>query len=81
MQMNPLKIWINEFLQNAAFPAVVLAFACAPINYEIADLQTGRFTDHVRAAKPQIQYIDPLNREGWYQLTKSPAMKQFAETN
>jgi hypothetical protein len=34
-----MKIWLNEFLQNAAFPAVVLAFACAPINNKITILQ------------------------------------------
>ena len=28
---SAMKIWLEEFLQNAAFPAVVLAFACAPI--------------------------------------------------
>jgi hypothetical protein len=27
-----MKPWFDEFLQNAAFPAVVLAFACAPMN-------------------------------------------------
>jgi hypothetical protein len=46
MQMNLSKIWFNELLQNAAFPAVVLAFACAPLNNEIADVRTGRFNDH-----------------------------------
>jgi hypothetical protein len=30
-----MKIWLNEFLQNAAFPAIVLAFACSLINNEI----------------------------------------------
>jgi hypothetical protein len=49
MQMNLSKIWFNEFLRNAAFPAVVLAFACAPINNEIAEVRIGRFIDHVRA--------------------------------
>jgi hypothetical protein len=27
-----MKPWFDELLQNAAFPAVVLAFACAPLN-------------------------------------------------
>jgi len=71
-----MKIWFNEFLQNAAFPAVVLAFACSPINNEIPDVRTGRFTEHRGAAKTQIRYIDPMNMEGWYQPTKSPAFKQ-----
>jgi hypothetical protein len=43
--MNLSKIWFNEFLQHAAFPIVVLAFACAPINNKIADVGTGRFTE------------------------------------
>jgi hypothetical protein len=58
MQMNQLKIWINDFLQNAGFHAIVLAFACAPVKNEIVDVSTGRFTDHVRAAKPQTRHID-----------------------
>lgn len=48
MQMNLSKIWFNELLENAAFPAVVLAFACAPLNNETADVRTGRFNDHFR---------------------------------
>jgi hypothetical protein len=76
MQTNQLKIWINEFLQNAAFPVAVLALACAP---EISGVRTHRFTDQVRAAKPQVRHIEPVNREGWYQTTKSPALKQNAE--
>jgi hypothetical protein len=80
MQMNQLKIWINDFLQNAGFHAVVLAFACAPVKNEIADVSTGRFTDHVRAAKPQTRQIDPMNREGWYQPAKSLALKQDRRT-
>jgi hypothetical protein len=31
-QISAMKPWFDEFLQNAAFPAVVLAFACAPMN-------------------------------------------------
>jgi len=80
MQMNQLKIWINDFLQNAGFHAVVLAFACAPVKNEITDVSTGRFTDHVRAAKPQTRQIDPMNREGWYQPAKSLALKQDRRT-
>jgi hypothetical protein len=53
MQMNLLKIWFNDFLQNAAFPAVVLAFACAPINNEIRGVRTGNFTDHIEVANPR----------------------------
>ena len=75
MQTNQLKIWINEFLQNAGFPVAVLALACAP---EISGVRTDRFTDQVRAVKPPFRHIEPLNREGWYQPTKSPAMKQNA---
>lgn len=37
-----MKIWINEFLQDAAFPAVVLALACAPINNKIPNLNSQR---------------------------------------
>ena len=80
MQMNQLKIWINDFLQNAGFHAVVLAFACAPVKNEIADVSTGRFTDHIRAAKPQTRHIDPMNREGWYQPAQSLALKQDRRT-
>ena len=80
MQMNQLKIWINDFLQNAGFHAVVLAFARAPVKNEITDVSTGRFTDHVRAAKPQTRQIDPMNREGWYQPAKSLALKQDRRT-
>jgi hypothetical protein len=43
---SAMKIWLNEFLQNAAFPAVALAFACAPLNDKIPELQTSQFTDH-----------------------------------
>jgi hypothetical protein len=75
MQTNQLKIWINEFLQNAAFPVAVLALACAP---EVSGVRTHRFTDQVRAVKPQIGHIEPVNREGWYQPTKSSALKQNA---
>jgi hypothetical protein len=77
-----MKIWFNEFLQNAAFPAVVLAFACSPINNEIPDVRTGRSTDPRRAEKTLISYIDPMNREGWYQpTTKGPALKQDRAPN
>jgi hypothetical protein len=58
MQMNQLKVWINDFLQYAGFHAVVLAFACAPVKNEIVDVSTGCFTDHFRAAKPQTRHID-----------------------
>jgi hypothetical protein len=74
--MNLLKIWFNEFAQNAAFPAAVLAFACAPVNNEIPDVRTGSFTDNVRAAKARTSHIKPMSREVWYQPTKSPALKQ-----
>jgi len=57
-----MKIWFNEFLQNAAFPAVVLAFACSPINNEIPDVRTGRSTDPRKAEKTLISYIDTMNR-------------------
>jgi hypothetical protein len=52
MQTDLFKIWINEFLQNAAFPAVMLAFAYAPINNEIAGVRTGQFPDHIEVANP-----------------------------
>src|SRR6516225_7870598 len=55
------KIWFDEFLQNAAFPAVVLAFACSSLNNEIADVRTGRPTDHRRAAKMHIWYLAPIH--------------------
>jgi hypothetical protein len=42
---SAMKIWLNEFLENAAFPAVILAFACAPINNKIPDLRASRLTD------------------------------------
>jgi hypothetical protein len=35
-----MKIWLSNLLQNAAFPTVVLAFACAPLNYPIPDVRT-----------------------------------------
>jgi hypothetical protein len=60
-----MKIWFNEFLQNAAFPAVVLALACSPINNEIPDARTGRLADHPKVAKTQIRYIDPMTMVGW----------------
>jgi hypothetical protein len=75
MQMNLLKIWLNEFPQNAASPAAMLAFACAPVNNEIADVRAGWFTDNVTAAKVQIRHIDPMNREVWCQPTKSSAIQ------
>src|SRR5262245_2821210 len=36
---SAMKIWFDEFLQDAAFPAVVLAFACSSLNNEIADVR------------------------------------------
>ena len=76
MLYGSMGTWLNEFLQNAAFPAVVLAFACSPINNEIPDVRTGRSTDPRRAEKTLISYIDHMNREGWYQPPKGPALKQ-----
>jgi hypothetical protein len=46
-----MKVWLNEFLQNAAFPAVVLAFACTTINNRIPDHQASRLIDRREAAK------------------------------
>jgi hypothetical protein len=57
-----MKILLNEFLQNAAFPAVVLAFACAPINNKIPDLQASRFPEHhgIRMVKSPVAPIFAL---------------------
>jgi hypothetical protein len=41
-----MKTWFNELLQNAAFPAVVLAFACAPINFKASDSPSSRLIDN-----------------------------------
>ncbi len=41
-----MKTWFNELLQNAAFPAVVLAFACAPINFKASDSPSSRQIDN-----------------------------------
>jgi hypothetical protein len=42
---SAMKIWLNELLENAAFPAIILAFACAPINNKLPDLRASRLTD------------------------------------
>jgi hypothetical protein len=55
-----MKCWFNEFLQNAAFPAMVLAFATSLINIQIRDARTGRSTDYRKAVRTQISYIDPM---------------------
>ena len=70
-----MKIWFNEFLQNAAFPAVVLAFACSPMNNVVLDAGHAGPLMTDRAAKMRIRYIAPVNMEAWYQSTKSPAFK------
>jgi hypothetical protein len=61
---SAMKIWLNEFLENAAFPAVILAFACAPINNKIPDLRASRLTD-------QREVI--ANRGSRYQLHREEA--------
>jgi hypothetical protein len=66
-----MKLWLNEFLQNAAFPAMVLAFASSLINNQIRDARAGRSTDDRKAVRTQLSY-----REGWYQPPKSPASIQ-----
>ena len=55
-----MKCWFNEFLQNAAFPAMVLAFATSLINIQIRDLRTGRSPDYRKAVRTQVSYIDPM---------------------
>jgi hypothetical protein len=70
-----MKIWFNEFLQNAAFPAVVLAFACSPINNEIPDVRTGRSTDPRRAEKTRISYIDPMKQGRMVPADERPCLK------
>ena len=55
-----MKCWFNEFLQNADFPAMVLAFATSLINIQIRDARTGRSTDYRKAVRTQISYIDPM---------------------
>jgi hypothetical protein len=62
-----MNIWLNEFLQNAAFPAVVLAFACAPINDKIPELQTSQFIDHrgvVKNADSLYRFNEQGNKVG-----------------
>ena len=59
-----MKIWLNEFLQNAAFPAVVLAFACAPINDKIPDLQTSQFIDDHRGVVKNADSLYRFNEQG-----------------
>jgi hypothetical protein len=64
MQQQPkhllaMKTWLNEFLQNAAFPAVVLAFACSLINNETPDVRKDSSTaNRRRLARTQISYSD-----------------------
>src|SRR4029077_15645019 len=55
-----MKLWFNEFLQNAAFPAMVLAFATSLTNMQIRDVRTGRSTDYRKAVRTQVSYIDPM---------------------
>ena len=59
-----MNIWLNEFLQNAAFPAVVLAFACAPINDKIPDLQTSQFIDDHRGVVKNADSLYRFNEQG-----------------
>ena len=63
IKLSGMKIWFNEFLQNAAFPAVVLAFACSLIKNEIPDVRMEGFTDHPRIAITKIRAI-ALDEEG-----------------
>jgi hypothetical protein len=55
-----MKRWFNEFLQNAAFPAMVLAFATSLINIQIREVRTGHSTDYRKAVRTQVSYIDPM---------------------
>ena len=67
-----MKLWLNEFLQNAAFPAMVLAFASSLINNQIRDARAAPSTEDRKAVRTQVSY-----REGWYQPPKSPLLKQY----
>jgi hypothetical protein len=59
-----MKIWFNELLQNAAFPAMVLAFACSLINNEIPDVCKDSTTaDYRRSAETLITYGERLATE------------------
>ena len=40
-----MKSWLSNLLQDGAFPAVVLAFACAPLNRPLPDVRTNRAPD------------------------------------
>jgi hypothetical protein len=57
-----MKIWFNKFLENAAFPAIVLAFACSLINHEISDVRQDSSTadQRSRLAKTLTTYSDRL---------------------
>jgi hypothetical protein len=62
-----MKIWFNNFLQNAAFPAVVLAFACAPLNNKVPDLKASQLTDRrgvVNSAKLLYRSNEQGNKVG-----------------
>jgi hypothetical protein len=79
-----MKTWFGEFLQNAAFPAVVLAFACSPINtLTMRSRMSGQAASPItaRAAQTRTCYIAPMNREAWYQPTKTPAFNRIGEPN
>ena len=60
---SAMKTWLEEFLQNAAFPAVVLAFACAPMNDRSQDLAASRITDH-RGGVDVTDSFDRFNESG-----------------
>jgi len=56
-----MKNWFNELLQNAAFPAVALAFACAPINFKDSDSAASRLIDN----RPELESLDsPARLDG-----------------
>jgi hypothetical protein len=49
-----MKIWLNDFFQNAAFPAIALAFACATINNGTPAFQASRLIDQRRMVKNPV---------------------------
>jgi hypothetical protein len=58
---SDMKIWLNEFLQNAAFPAIVLAFACSLINNETPGIhKESSAADHRQLAQALIVHGDRL---------------------
>jgi hypothetical protein len=81
-----MKSCLSNLLQDAAFPAVVLAFACAPLNHPLPDVRTHRPLD--QGLRPLLDRLrNEASRDGPFEerhakplsepLPLSPPLTEF----